>query len=420
MECMMKSRRRKIKTYESHGISIRELSPTYFQVDYMRNGKRERKGYETLAEAETHCALIATKLVNEGTSVLNLTPTQREDAVQALAKLGDKTTLTAAAAFWMAHNAPEGGLTVEELGKRWLANLKVQKCRPMTIRERGYKVSKLTASLGKLPVAGITRDRLETWLGNLGVTGATWDTYRRFLRAMFQYAVKQKFLDYNPAAAFDPVRQDEVLPQAMSVGAVESIMRTVQQYAPIMVPTLAVQFFGGCRPGEALGMDWSAIDFKQKIIRVLPETSKVRRTRIVDMNQTLIEWLLPYRRPSGRIGICSKNQFSYFMLRKPIGPEYEQEGVPIGKRETDGRPRGIAKAANVQWIQDGPRKTFATMHFATFGNVAKLETILGHTGGSDVLYRHYRALATKADARRYWKIRPKQEGKVIQFAAAAG
>ena len=416
----MKSRRRKIKTYESHGISIRELSPTYFQVDYMRDGKRERKGYETLAEAETHCALIATKLVNEGTSVLNLTPTQREDAVQALAKLGDKTTLTAAAAFWMAHNAPEGGLTVEELGKRWLANLKVQKCRPMTIRERGYKVAKLTASLGKLPVAGITRDRLETWLGGLGVTGATWDTYRRFLRAMFQYAVKQKILDYNPAAAFDPVRQDEVLPKAMTVDAVESIMRTAQQYAPSMVPTLAVQFFGGCRPGEALGMDWSAIDFKQKIMRVMPETSKVRRTRIVDMNQTLIDWLLPYRRPGGRIGIGSKNQFSYFMRRKPIGPDYEQEGVPIGKREKDKRPKGIVKVAKVQWIQDGPRKTFATMHFASHGNVAKLETILGHTGGSDVLYRHYRGLATKSEARRYWKIRPKQEDKVIQFAAAVG
>ena len=108
------------------------------------------------------------------------------------------------------------------------------------------------------------------------------------------------------------------------------------------------------------------------------------------------------------------------MRRKPIGPEYEQEGVPIGKREKDKRPKGIVKATKVQWIQDGPRKTFATMHFAAHGNVAKLETILGHTGGSDVLYRHYRCLATKAEARRYWKIRPKQEGKVIQFAAAAG
>ena len=57
---------------------------------------------------------------------------------------------------------------------------------------------------------------------------------------------------------------------------------------------------------------------------------------------------------------------------------------------------------------------------ATHSNAAATATVLGHTGDATILYKHYRGLATQADARRYWKIRPKQEGKVIQFAAAAG
>ena len=414
----MKSRRRKIKTYESHGISIRELSPTYFQVDYMRDGKRERKGYETLAEAETHCALIATKLVNEGTSVLNLTPTQREDATKAMSALKGKATLQEAAQFWMRQNGGEDGMTVAELGRRWLANLKAQECRQTTIREREYKVESIAKAMGDKTVASVTKGDLVAWMD--GKTGATLDTYRRTVLAMFGYAVDEDIVEYNVAAKIKPIRLDETLPTPMSVEAVASIMRTAEQWAPAMIPTLAVQFFGGLRPGEAMGLKWSAIDFKQKIVRVMPETSKRRRSRIVDMNQTLIDWLRPYRKVAGTIGIISKSQFAYFMHRKPIGPEYEQEGVPIEKREKDKRPKGLITAAQVKWIQDGPRKTYATMHFATHGDAAKLAGVLGHTSGVDILYEHYRGLATKADARRYWKIRPKQEGKVIQFAAAVG
>lgn len=409
----MKSRRRKIKTHDCRGISIRELSSDYFQVDYMRDGKRERKGFKTLAEAESHCAIIATKLINEGTSVLDLTPTQREDAKQALGLLDGKATLKDAATFWIRHYATEDGVTVTELGRRWLASLKAQGCRQTTIREREYKVESLSAAMGGKPVVGVTRDDLKGWINERGVTGATWDTYRRTVRAMFQYAVDEQILEYNPAAAIKPVKLDERLPTPLTGDAVAAIMRTVEKYAPIMAPTLAVQFFGGLRPGEAMGLTWDSIDFKQKIIRVSPETSKVRRSRLIDMNQTLIDWLTPYRKLAGPIGIETKSQFSFYMLRKPIGEASDKGGK-------DKRKPGIVKAAGVKWIQDGPRKTFATMHFATHGDAGKLAGILGHTGGTDVLYRHYRGLATKADARKYWKIRPKKEGDVIQFKAAAG
>jgi integrase len=187
-----------------------------------------------------------------------------------------------------------------------------------------------------------------------------------------------------------------------------------------MVPTLAVQFFAGLRPGEALGLDWKAIDLKQKIIRVTPETSKVRRSRLVEINAALIAWLAPYKRQAGPIGVETQNQFDYYMTRKPIGAAYEQEGIPIGERPEDKRPKGICAAADVEWIQDGPRKTFATMHYATHQDAGKLGAVLGHTSGADVLYRHYRGLATKAEAKRYWsKVRPEATtGKIIELRKA--
>lgn len=423
----MKSKRRKIKTYEHHGISIRELRPElpeggggYFQVDTMKNGLRERKGFPTLAKAKVHCDRIGLKIEHEGSSALSLPPAQRQDAVAALAILDGKATLTAAAKLWARHNGIAGGVTVAELGRRWLAELKRQGCRPTTLRERGHKSERLGADLGDRPASSLTRDDITGWMTAKGLAGATLDGYRRAFNAMFNYAVRERIVESNPVAGIQPVRMDEKLPTPFTVETVQAILRTAAQWTPAMVPTLAVQFFAGLRPGEALGLDWSAVDFKGKTIRVMPETSKVRRTRIVPMNNTLVEWLTPHRKVRGPVGIQTQNQFDFAIYRKPIGPAIEQKGIPIAERKPDTRPKGLLAAAGVDWIQDGPRKTFASAHYAQHGDAAKLASILGHTGGHDVLFRHYRGLMTKAQARRFFAIRPASAVVRPNFKRAAG
>jgi len=416
----MKSKRRKVKTYECHGISIRELRPElpeggggYFQVDQMRNGQRERRAFDTLARAKTYCDQMAVKLENEGASVLSLSPAQREDAAAALAILAGKATLTAAAKLWARHKGLVGGVTVSELSRRWLDSLKLSGCRPSTLREREHKTRRLCEDLGTRPAASIMRDDVAGWFAAKGLQGQTLDGYRRCFLALFNYAMRERMAEANPVAGIQPVRMDEKLPQPFAVDAAAALMRLAEQWTPAMVPVLAVQFFGGLRPGEAMQLDWRSVDFKGKTIRVLPETSKVRRSRLVPINPTLAAWLVPYRRESGPVGIRTQNQFDYLMARKPIGPEYEQEGIPIAERKPDARPRGLAAAARVEWIQDGPRKTFASAHYALHGDAAKLAAVLGHTGGHDVLFTHYRGLMSKPEARRFFAIRPASDGAAV-------
>jgi integrase len=417
----MKSRRRKTKTYEHRGISIRELRPElpeggggYLQVDHMTNGHRERRAFDTLAKAQTYCEQIAVKLENEGSSALSLSPAQREDAAAALAVLAGKGSLLAAAKLWARHNGITGGVTVAELGRRWLAALKAQGCRDTTLAERSQKVERLAADMGSRPVSSMTRDDVASWLQSKGMTGATWDSYRRAYRAMFQFAAEERMVESNPVAAIKPMRTDEKLPTPFTVEAATAILRTAAQWTPEVVPTLAVQFFAGLRPGEALGLDWSAVDFKGKTIRIMPETSKVRRTRIIEkLNPVLFDWLLPHRKASGPIGVQSKARLNSILFMKRIGPAYEQKGIPIAERKPDQRPKGLAAAAGVEWIQDGCRKTFASAHYALHGDAAKLASILGHTGGHDVLFKHYRGLMTKAEARRFFAIRPASYGAAV-------
>jgi integrase len=332
-----------------------------------------------------------------------LTPEQRTDAVKAIGCAGGATTLTAAVQFWMRHNGMTGGVLMDELFRRWVVALRAQGCRETTMREREQKVTRLNKDFGRRTVASITRDDLTQWMDDYHLSGSTRDGYRRCYRAMFQYAVEERMIEFNPAAAIKAFRMDEKLPTPFTDAQARSILNAAVKYAPLMVPTLAVQFFAGLRPGEAYGLSWAAVDFTEKLIRITPETSKVRRTRIIDMSDACLAWLAPYRQATGTLGISTPSQFGFYMTRK----------------DCDGK-KGVIGAAGVDWIQDGPRKTFASMHYAAYQDAAKLAAILGHTGGLDILFRHYRGLVKKTEAERYWKMRPEVEsGKVIQMKRGA-
>ncbi|HAS86308.1 MAG TPA: hypothetical protein DCS31_05880 [Candidatus Competibacteraceae bacterium] len=395
----MKKRKRKAAPVFTHaGINIRQLRPNCFQVDVFRDHKRERKCFDDLEKAKTHAYILGRKLENEGASALDLTPAQRMDATRALGILKGDASLEAAAQLWARQNARAGGLTVAALGERFVQAIRGAGCRETTIAERTQKIARLVKSLGDRPAASITKDDLTGWLDDNKLVGVTRDGYRRCYHAVFQYAVEEKIVDLNPVAAIKAFRADEKLPVPFTVEATHAIMAAAETYAPIMVPLLAVQFFAGLRPGEAMGLTWQAIDWAEKTVRVLPETSKMRRARHVDMNETLLGWMLRYRKASGPVGVSNQPAFAYYMTRQKCGDK-----------------TGLLSAAGITWIKDGPRKTFASMHYATYQDAAKLAAMLGHTGGLDVLFRHYRGLTKKTEAARYWQILPHVESKVIQF-----
>ena len=63
------------------------------------------------------------------------------------------------------------------------------------------------------------------------------------------------------------------------------------------------------------------------------------------------------------------------------------------------------------------RHSFGTYHFALHGNSIKTSHEMGHKTGDDVLFDHYRSLATKADAKAFFDLRPDTAlGKELKIA----
>ena len=401
---MKKPKQKKSPTIIHSGVTIRQTEWGGYQTDAYRQGRRERKCFDSLADAKVHADQLAIAIKNEGASVLDLTPDQRMDAVNAFREARGAVTLLDAVKHWMIHNGIAQGVTVREIADKWMRALRAQGCRNTTLAEREQKTNRLCSDLGDAVAASITRETITGWMDGYKLAGQTRDGYRRCFNAMFRYALLENMLAVNPVAGIRKIRMDEKMPECFTVKDAAAIMAAAVEHAPLMVPTLAVQFFAGLRPGEALGLDWRCVDFTEKIIRITPESSKVRRTRIIDMNDTLLAWLEPYRQAAGPLGIGSHGQWGFYMTRK----------------DCDGKA-GVIGAAGVDWIQDGPRHTFASMHYATHGDAAKLASIMGHTGGHDVLFRHYRGLVKKTEAEKFWQIRPAADEKsnLIRIKGAA-
>ena len=389
---MKKRKRRKLPVEIVKGVTVRETRPGLWQVDHYCNGNRERKAYTDKTRATTYAEQVAAKLKNEGASAFDLPPRAREDAARALNLLKGRATLEAVAQWWTARNPDGEAVTVTDLSNRWLAAIQKQGCRPATMVERNHKANRLAALLGDRAAASITKDDLTAALDQYGVTGVTWDGYRRAWRAMFQWAEDEKLVPENPAAKMKAIRHDEKMPEPLTVADVTKIMRAAEIHAPEIVIWLAVQFFGGLRPGEAFGLCWEQVDMVERIIRVRPETSKMRRSRNAPINKTLAAWVMAYAKGNGPVGVTTSGGRDYHLFRKKI----------------NGKPGGLLALTGVKWIQDGPRKTFATAHHATHGDAAALAAALGHTGGLDVLFRHYRGLYTPSEAKRFWAIQPER------------
>jgi integrase len=388
---MKKGKRRKIPTVFQAGIAIREIRPGYHMVDIMRAGKRDRTFYKDLAEAKTACDILAAKIKNEGAAALDLTPGQRDDASRALKILDGEANLTGAAEYWRARHPRADAVTLNTLAKEFMESLTKHKKRPSTIAERRYKLDRLCADLGQRPIASIGQADIVAWLDEKGVQGETRDGYRRCFHALFNRAIKREdpLLTQNPCAHIERAAQDEKTPEYFSAKDTAAIMAAAETKAPEIVPYLALQFFGGLRPGEAAGLDWSKIDLGEKTLTIDARTSKKRRRRIITLNDTLTAWLARYVKVAGRVGRATKEQTN-FSLRK------------------------VQKAARVAWIQDGPRHTFATMFYATTPDAVALAAAMGNTSG--VVFDNYRGLAKKKDAEQFWQIAPAAEsGNVIQF-----
>ena len=396
-------RRRKIRVRK---YSDSNRPTIHFVVNYRESGKvRKRRGgkfietgevkvirkrsfFETKEQANSFAAFKNAELKRNGVegaefpTSLRIMAQECKDRLSAYGK-----TLKDATEFFVRHlAASEKSCTAVQLINELVATKKADGASKRHVDDLDSRLNIFARKFDDQPVATITSAELDDWLRSLNVSPITRNHYRVLLVLAFNFAVRRGYATDNPAEKTAKAKEPKT---DIGILTVTQAARLLESATPDMLPYIAIGLLAGLRRAEIERLDWSEIDFDDRLIKVTAEKSKTAQKRFVTMQPNLREWLLPVRKHKGRV------------TSEDFNKQFVAARVAAGIDE---------------WPDNALRHSFASYHLAHFKNASSTALELGHHD-SRITFAHYRELVRPKDAERYWNIRPaKAEEKVVQMA----
>lgn len=346
--------------------------PAYLSAD----GKKKRMLFKFKADAERKRAelIAAAKEDNKENVLTSAQIVDARRALERLAEAGLNVTLDKAVELALPMlRASRAYITVNMLIDEF-AKLKAPEWRPKTARNFRDVARKFAADFGETPVTEISPATLREWLLSFGSPAYAAGLVRT-LRPAFSYALRQGMLPFSPFERMEPIKVPKK--SGIDIFTPAEAAALIHAAVPESKAAFALLLFAGVRPQELTRLKWSNI--RDGFIHITPDVAKTEQVRNIEIEPTLQAWLDKYRLPD-----C----------------------MPIIPRNWKRKSQAARKNAGLSGRQDTARHSYATYHLVKYKDKIALEANLGHSTGSAMLMRHYRAAATPAEAEAYWSILP--------------
>lgn len=271
-----------------------------------------------------------------------------------------------------------------------------------TLRELKSTLLPFATEFGDVNLADLRRAQLEKWLSERPIGPRRWNNMIAAVVSLYRYARRDGLLP----AEQTPIEHIERKKLTMNVATytpaeLRALIDAVTDISPEWTPAIALGAFAGLRPEEIAadprnggykpGLRWENIVMERRKIDVPAEVSKVRRRRIVPMNDTLIAWLTPYAQSRGFV--------APLRARQKLTPQWLDR-------------------AGIEWKNDALRHSYATYRLAQTRDIASLALEMGNSPA--MLHRHYVTVSPQIedDAREWFAILPHEQTNIIQIRTA--
>jgi integrase len=366
---------------------------TGWQVACQVGGERIRETFPTKAEAETRAAQIRTQVENEGRAAFTLPANVRAEAADAINQLKPyDASIREAVEHYVEHvlkyrTAP----TVAEVVKKLLADAATNQRRERTIKDLKSRLGAFVKSYGKRRIAEITREELKAWLNDPTLGARSRINYAVKLSQLWNYAIAEGWAENNIVASLPRPDAEDTDPAIFTVEQAARLLEHAEQRD--LLAYVAIGLFAGLRSAEILRLDWSSVKLAERSIIIGANVAKKRSRRVVEINDTLAAWLPLCAKSKGAVVPLESNRTLYARL---------------AKLATDA---GLEK-----WPDNGLRHSCASYTLALTGDAVKTAYQLGNS--ADMIHRHYKALVTAADAKRFFELRPATDAaeKIVAIA----
>ena len=313
----------------------------------MVNGKRIRHIFKIKRDAETKALQLKIERKNEGLSSQTLLPVDRVDAEYALSLLKPHgLTLRAAAEFFIRHiKTVKSDVKIKVLISEILENKEKDGSSPRYLKDLRTRLNIFAKSFPDQSLIDFSTSQVDDWLREIKHGATTRNNYRRILGVMFAYALKRGYILENPMINTSKAKEVEKAPGILTVTQAQKLL---EKSEPDILPAIALGLFAGLRPeSEIWRLDWSAIDFKSKLIDIAADKTKTAQKRFVKISDNLLAWLKPHHKKSGPVSMTGDAYFT--------------------------RLQKARKSACIDnWPADCLRHTFGSMHYAQHKNIGDI------------------------------------------------
>jgi integrase len=214
--------------------------------------------------------------------------------------------------------------------------------------------------------------------------------HRGVLKQFFAWAVRNDYLPVNHRLLEAESMRAEKNGHGETEFYTPKELRTLLEAADNdLRPLIAVGGLAGLRTAELLRLDWADVWHVDGHIEVTAGKSKTRQRRLVEMVPALVAWLSPYRQlEGGKLWNLDESKFQDHFL-------------------------ALCNDVEMKRKANGLRHAFCTYHFALHANENSTAQQAGNS--PTMIHAHYKGLATKAEAEKWFGIAPARPSNVVSL-----
>ncbi len=202
------------------------------------------------------------------------------------------------------------------------------------------------------------------------------------LRLFFKWCVRNDYLPVTHRLN----EADAMVMEAKEDGVIDfyrpgELRKLLNGSSGSMRAVIAIQALAGLRLEEVLRLDWSDVFKVEGHIEISSAKSKTRSRRLAEICPSLAAWLEPHKGSTGKVASQWETPNGYVQAFTAL-----REKLKIPSRK------------------NGLRHGFVTFHYAQHQNENMTAALAGHS--PTMLHGHYRGLATKDDAEKWFESKP--------------
>lgn len=372
-----------------------------------QSGKRERAFFSSRDKARDFAADLQEKFKESGSLATAIKPSLAEAAVEA-ARILEPTGIGLIEAAREVRKRWDAARTSERFDKAVAQYLLTcEGLRENTLQSYRYTLEKTAAPLlaGRM-LSDITLADLQSVVSSKAPTSAR--MHKRNLSAFWRWAAKapRKWCDRELLDGLETPRvHNDADIAILHPDDVRALLAAAEAESPAAAVSFAIAIFAGVRMAELERLKWR--DIRDDHIEISKDVAKKHLRRMIPICSTLRAWIDTYRGDTGSdTRIIPGNWPDVSKLVRRLAG-WDVAARSLGKRVAEGRMLEPPAPTRGRWPSNACRHTCASLQVAIGTSLETLVFSFGHSGGHDLLRRHYVSRMTKKEAIAILSVGPK-------------